>query len=187
MFGVHNVQNALAVIAAAIEAGVPWEDIVTGLESFPGVKRRMEIRGVVGGITVYDDFAHHPTAVRVTLQSLRAAYPDAGIWAVFEPRTATTIRKVFQKAYEDAFDAADHVILAPVFNPQKAPVDNRFSLDELVEGLTERGQDTLALTDVDTIVSYLRGRIKPGDHVVFMSNGSFGDIHEMMLAALKQG
>lgn len=187
MFGVHNVQNALAVTAAATEAGVPWEDIVAGLKSFPGVKRRMEIRGVVGGITVYDDFAHHPTAVRVTLQSLRAAYPDAGIWAVFEPRTATTIRKVFQNAYEDAFDAADHVILAPVFNPHKAPGDNRFSLEKLVEGLTERGQDTISLADVDTIVSYLQDRIRPGDHVVFMSNGGFGGIHDKMLVALKPG
>ncbi|SVC26136.1 uncharacterized protein METZ01_LOCUS278990, partial [marine metagenome] len=111
----------------------------------------------------------------------------AGIWAVFEPRTATTIRKVFQNAYEDAFDAADHVILAPVFNPHKAPGDNRFSLEKLVEGLTERGQDTISLADVDTIVSYLQDRIRPGDHVVFMSNGGFGGIHDKMLVALKPG
>lgn len=185
LYGAHNVQNTLAVIAVAAALGLSWQEIEDGLRSFPGVKRRMEVRGVVDGVTVYDDFAHHPTAVQVTLRGLRQAYPDARIWAVFEPRTATTIRRIFQEAYTAAFDAADHVILAPVFLPEKAPQGDRFSLEQLIEGLQRRGRDALSLPDVDAIVDHLKTRVEPGDHVVFMSNGGFGGIHGKMLEGLR--
>ena len=183
-FGTHNVKNALAVVAAARHYGAPWQDIARGLETFPGVKRRLEIRGEVNGITVYDDFAHHPTAVEATLGALRTAYPDRRIWAVFEPRSATTIRRTFQEAYSAAFDEADRVLIAPVFLPDKAPAGNRFSVDELVEGMRDRGLEAHAMANVDRIVSHLADQAAPGDQIVFMSNGGFGGIHEKTLSRL---
>ena len=185
--GVHNVKNALAVVAAARHYGVSWEDIARGLETFPGVRRRLEPRGDVNGITVYDDFAHHPTAVKATLEALRGACPDRRIWAVFEPRSATTIRRNFQEAYATAFDDADRVLIAPVFLPGKAPEGNRFSVEELVEGLRLRGVRADAVESVDRIVSRLVEQAAPGDRIVFMSNGGFGGIHDKTLDGLKHG
>ena len=183
-YGAHNVRNALAVVAAARHYGVTLPDIARGLETFPGVKRRLEIRGVVNGITVYDDFAHHPTAVEATLGALRKADPDRRIWAVFEPRTATTIRRIFQEAYSAAFDEADRVLIAPVYLPEKAPDGNRFSVAELVDELRDRGLAADAMSTVDQIVSHLADRAAPGDQIVFMSNGGFGGIHEKTLDRL---
>ncbi len=183
-YGAHNVRNALAVVAAARHYGVTLPDIARGLETFPGVKRRLEIRGVVNGITVYDDFAHHPTAVEATLGALRKADPDRRIWAVFEPRTATTIRRIFQEAYSAAFDEADRVLIAPVYLPEKAPDGNRFSVAELVDELRDRGLAADAMSTVDQIVSHLTDQAAPGDQIVFMSNGGFGGIHEKTLNRL---
>lgn len=184
--GDHNVKNALAVVAAARQYGVSWPDLARGLASFPGVKRRLEVRGEVNGITVYDDFAHHPTAVRATLDALRKAAPNRRTWAVFEPRSATTIRRTFQDAYATAFDHADCVLIAPVYLPEKAPHGNRFSVEELVAGLRERGVDAEAPGSVEQIVSRLAGQAAPGDRIVFMSNGGFGAIHEKMLYQLER-
>ena len=184
--GDHNVRNALAVVAAARHYGVPWPDLARGLASFPGVKRRLEVRGEVHGITVYDDFAHHPTAVEATLAALRKAAPGRRTWAVFEPRSATTIRRNFQDAYTTAFDQADHVLIAPVYLPGKAPAGNRFSVEELVAGLRERGVDAEASGSVEQIVSRLAGQAVPGDRIVFMSNGGFGGIHEKTLNRLRR-
>lgn len=186
LYGLHNVQNALAVFAAANKIGVSQQDTIDGLRTFPGVKRRLEVRGIVDGVTVYDDFAHHPTAVDATLRALRSAYPDARIWAIFEPRTATTIRRIFQDSYATAFDAADHILLAPVFLPDKAPADNRFSMDELINSLQSRKLDARAMTGVQDIIDYLIPRVESGDQLVFMSNGGFGGIHEKMLNRLKE-
>lgn len=182
--GDHNVRNALAVVAAARHYGVAWPDLARGLESFPGVKRRLEVRGEVNGITVYDDFAHHPTAVEATLDALRKAAPEQRTWAVFEPRSATTIRRTFQDAYATAFDQADRVLIAPVYLPGKAPPSNRFSVEELVAGLRERGVDAEAPGNVEQIVSRLAGQAVPGDRIVFMSNGGFGGIHEKTMNRL---
>lgn len=187
LYGAHNVHNALGAIAAAVTLKVPWETIVEGLRVFPGIKRRLEVRGVVRGISVYDDFAHHPTAVDATLRALRRAYPDHRIWAVFEPRTAATIRSVFQQAYAGAFDAADFVVLAPVFNPHKAPEGNRFSVEQLTADLQRRGKNAVALPDTGAIVAHLKACTQPDDHVVFMSNGGFDGIHEKFLQALRAG
>ena len=185
IYGHHNVQNALAVIAAATQVGVPWNEIKVGLKSFPGIKRRLEVRGVINDIRVYDDFAHHPTAVKATLTALRSAYPNGKIWAIFEPRTATTIRRVFQESYASAFDEADHILLAPVFLPQKAPPGDRFSIDELIRDLKARNLEARAYPDLISIVDYLGESVEPGDHLVFMSNGSFGGIHDLMLKRLR--
>ena len=183
--GAHNIQNALAVVAAARRYGVSWPDIARGLETFPGVKRRLEVRGDVNGITVYDDFAHHPTAVKATLEALRGACPERRIWAVFEPRSATSIRRDFQEAYVAAFDDADRVLIAPVFLPEKAPDGNRFSVDELVEGLLGRGLKADAMASVEGIVAHLSEHAAPGDRIVFMSNGGFGGVHDKTLDRLK--
>ena len=185
--GDHNVKNALAVVATARQYGVSWPDLARGLGSFPGVKRRLEVRGEVNGITVYDDFAHHPTAVRATLDALRKAAPGRRTWAVFEPRSATTIRRTFQDDYATAFDQADRVLIAPVYLPEKAPLGNRFSVEELVAGLRERGVDAEAPGSVEQIVSRLAGQGAPGDRIVFMSNGGFGGIHEKTLHRLERG
>ncbi|MXY97968.1 MAG: UDP-N-acetylmuramate:L-alanyl-gamma-D-glutamyl-meso-diaminopimelate ligase [Gemmatimonadetes bacterium] len=184
--GDHNVRNALAVVAAARHYGVAWPDLARGLESFPGVKRRLEVRGEVNGISVYDDFAHHPTAVEATLDALRKAAPEQRTWAVFEPRSATTIRRTFQDAYATAFDQADRVLIAPVYLPEKAPPGNRFSVEELVAGLRERGVDAEAPDNVEQIVSRLAGQAEPGDRIVFMSNGGFGGIHEKTMNRLNR-
>ena len=183
--GAHNVRNALAVVAAARHYNLSWPDIARGLETFPGVKRRLEVRGEVNGITIYDDFAHHPTAVKATLEALRGASPERRIWAVFEPRSATTIRRNFQAAYAAAFDDADRVLIAPVFLPEKAPDGNRFSVDELVEGLRVRGLTADAMESVERIVAHLSEQAAPGDRIVFMSNGGFGGIHDKTLDRLK--
>ncbi len=184
--GDHNVRNALSVVAVARHYGVSWPDIARGLETFPGVKRRLEVRGEVNGITVYDDFAHHPTAVRATLEALSKAAPGRRTWAVFEPRSATTIRRDFQDAYATAFDQADRVLIAPVYLPEKAPPGNRLSVEELVAGLLERGVDADAPGGVEQIVSRLAGQAAPGDRIVFMSNGGFGGIHEKTMDRLER-
>lgn len=183
--GMHNIRNAVAAVAAARRYGVSWPDLARGLKTFPGVKRRLEVRGEVNGIVVYDDFAHHPTAVTATLEALREASPGRRIWAVFEPRSATTIRRDFQEAYVAAFDQADRVLIAPVFLPGKAPEGNRFSVERLVEGLRDRGVEAGAPGDVDRIIARLVEGSAPGDRIVFMSNGGFGGIHDRTLSSLK--
>ena len=184
LLGMHNVRNALAVVAAARHYGVSWPDLTRSLKSFPGVKRRLEERGEINGIAVYDDFAHHPTAVKATLEALRRAFQDRRIWAVFEPRSATTIRRNFQEAYGAAFDNADRVLIAPVFLPGKAPDGNRFSVDELLDGLRGRGLKAVATESVEQIVEHLAEEAAPGDRIVFMSNGGFGGILDRTLNAL---
>tara|TARA_B100000029_G_scaffold515020_1_gene620135 strand:- start:33846 stop:35285 length:1440 start_codon:yes stop_codon:yes gene_type:complete len=189
LLGIHNVKNTLAVVAVARHYGIDWDKIVDSLGSFTGVRRRLEIKGEVNDITVYDDFAHHPTAVNSTLEALNQAFPKEKIWAVFEPRTATSIRRIFQEAYIAAFDHADFVIIAPAFKLEKAPFENRFSVEELVLELLDRGVKARAITSIDLIVSYLGKNVKKGNKIVFMSNGGFGNIHDKMLnhlASLEQ-
>ena len=184
--GMHNVRNTLSVVAVARRYGISWPDLARSLRSFPGVKRRLEVRGEVNGIAVYDDFAHHPTAVTATLEALRTASPGRRILAVFEPRSATTIRREFQEAYSTAFDHADRVLIAPVYLPEKAPEGNRFSVNELVEGLRDRGVEAGAPGNADRIASQLVEGAVPGDRIVFMSNGGFGGILDKTLTALEK-
>jgi UDP-N-acetylmuramate: L-alanyl-gamma-D-glutamyl-meso-diaminopimelate ligase len=184
MLGVHNVRNALAAIAVAIEVGVGSERIAEGLRLFAGVKRRLEIAGTSDGVTVYDDFAHHPTAVAETLAGLRAANPGARIWAVFEPRSASSCRRVFQDDFGRAFAGADYVILAPVFR-STLPENERLSIPQLVHDLTGRGQLASQADSIDDIIRAIVRDHKPGDLVVIMSNGGFGGIHRRLLQALR--
>ena len=183
LVGTHNVRNALAAIAVATEAGVSVERIAEGLRLFAGVKRRLEIVGVAGGVTVYDDFAHHPTAVAETLAGLRASNPAARIWAVFEPRSASSCRRVFQDDFARAFAAADEVLIAPIFR-SALPETEHLSVPALVRDLNGHGQSAREADSIDDIVQAIAREHRPGDLVVVMSNGAFGGIHKKLLQAL---
>jgi UDP-N-acetylmuramate: L-alanyl-gamma-D-glutamyl-meso-diaminopimelate ligase len=183
LLGVHNVRNALAAIAVAAEAGVAPDRIAEGLRLFAGVKRRLEVVGTADGVTVYDDFAHHPTAVAETLAGLRASNPDARIWAVFEPRSASSCRRVFQREFARAFQAADEVIVAPVFR-STLPEAERLSVPDLVNDVRLLGRSARAATSLPDIVSIVVSEHRAGDLVVMMSNGGFGGVHRKLLQAL---
>jgi UDP-N-acetylmuramate: L-alanyl-gamma-D-glutamyl-meso-diaminopimelate ligase len=184
LFGPHNLRNLLAVTAAAAGRGVPAGAIASGLASFAGVRRRQEVRGEAGGVTVLDDFAHHPTAVKVTLEGLRQQYGARRLWTIFEPRTNTTRRSVFQEDYAEAFAPADRVVVAAVDHPERAPEGERFSAERLVKDLEARGQWARYVPSVDQIVELLGREARPGDVMVVMSNGAFGGIHARLLARL---
>jgi UDP-N-acetylmuramate: L-alanyl-gamma-D-glutamyl-meso-diaminopimelate ligase len=183
LVGAHNVRNAVAAIAVATRVGIAPERIAQSLRGFAGVKRRLEVIGVAGGVTIYDDFAHHPTAITETLAGLRAAHPEARIWAVFEPRSASSCRRVFQDAFAAAFGDADEIVLAPVFR-STLPDEVRLSIPRLVDDLRGRGQSARAAGSIDDIVDTIVHEHRPGDLVVLMSNGGFGGVHRKLLQAL---
>ncbi|HYM25166.1 MAG TPA: UDP-N-acetylmuramate:L-alanyl-gamma-D-glutamyl-meso-diaminopimelate ligase [Vicinamibacterales bacterium] len=185
LVGAHNVRNATAAIAVATEVGITGDRIGHALASFAGVKRRLEVVGTADGVTVYDDFAHHPTAVAETLTGVRASNPGARMWAVFEPRSASSCRRVFQDDFARAFTAADEVILAPVFR-STLPESERLSLPDLVRSLRGCGTSARATASLDEIVSIIVDEHRPGDLVVMMSNGGFGGIHRKLLDALNR-
>jgi UDP-N-acetylmuramate: L-alanyl-gamma-D-glutamyl-meso-diaminopimelate ligase len=181
--GAHNVRNALAALAAAEAAGVEAASARPHLESFAGVKRRLEVRGQVRGVTVYDDFAHHPTAVRATLAALRTA-AGGSLVAVFEPRSYTSRTRVFQEDYARAFADADRVIAAAAHLPGKVPEGQRLSERELVDAIDGAGTRAEFIPTVEEIVERLRLDLRDGDRVVVLSNGGFGGLHEKLLRAL---
>ncbi|HTU00528.1 MAG TPA: UDP-N-acetylmuramate:L-alanyl-gamma-D-glutamyl-meso-diaminopimelate ligase [Candidatus Sulfotelmatobacter sp.] len=183
--GQHNVANALGVLAAAETLGVDASDAARYLAGFAGVARRMQVRGVVDGIELIDDFAHHPTKVRETVRAVRARYPRARLVAVFEPRTNTSRRKIFQDAYPASFRGADEVILVPPFDAEKLPEAERFDSAAVVAALQHNGQTARLHRDADAVVADLAGRIEPGAVVLIMSNGAFDNIHDKLLAALR--
>jgi len=189
--GEHNLRNALAAVAAAAAAGVDPERAGQALAAFRGVKRRLEVRGRARGVVVYDDFAHHPTAVRETLRALRAllaAQSGAGrLVAVFEPRSYTSRTRVFQEEFARAFQDADHVIVAAAHLPAKVPEGQRLSETALVGAIAELGKDALFIPAVDDIVRRLGSELRDGDLVVILSNGGFGGIHEKLLVTLGSG
>ena len=182
--GGHNLCNATAAIAVADHLKIPPDEIAHGLESFEGVKRRQEIRGQKRGITVMDDFAHHPTAVRETVKAVKDLYADRRLVAVFEPRTNSSMRSIFQQDYPLAFDAADIICIRRPPLLEKIPADDRFSSEKLVDDLKQRGKDAYYFADTDTIIDYLCETAQPGDMILVMSNGGFDNIHERLLDSL---
>jgi UDP-N-acetylmuramate: L-alanyl-gamma-D-glutamyl-meso-diaminopimelate ligase len=186
LFGPHNVQNLLAAVAVTHHLGLSTAQIAAGLLTFAHLKRRCEVRGVVHGITVLDDFAHHPTAVRVTLQGMRQAYPGARLWAVFEPRTATSRRAVFQQEYAAALGLADRVLLADVYHKEQLPTAERFSPDALVRALRAQGVGAWFYLGTEAIIAHLCRDAQPTDVILIMSNGGFENIHQRLLSALEQ-
>jgi UDP-N-acetylmuramate: L-alanyl-gamma-D-glutamyl-meso-diaminopimelate ligase len=183
LLGAYNVRNATAAIAVGAAVGLSPDTMADGLRAFKGVRRRMQLRGTAHGVSVYDDFAHHPTAIAETLAGVRSAYPDRRIWAIFEPRSATSCRRVFQSDFAKAFKAADVVVLPSVFR-STLPDDQRLSADELVSDLKCAGQDARYIPKVDDIVTAVSREARPGDLVIVMSNGGFEGIHGKLLAAL---
>jgi UDP-N-acetylmuramate: L-alanyl-gamma-D-glutamyl-meso-diaminopimelate ligase len=184
LLGLHNVRNALAAIAVGAFVGVATADLAEGLRRFKGIKRRLETVGVSRGVTVLDDFAHHPTAVHETLAALRTGYPGRRIWAVFEPRSASSCRRVFQDAFAAAFGDADQVIVAGVFR-SSLPEAERLSPEQLVNDLRARGRQARHIPEVDDIIQTVVAEHREGDVVVLMSNGGFGGIHRRLLQALE--
>jgi UDP-N-acetylmuramate: L-alanyl-gamma-D-glutamyl-meso-diaminopimelate ligase len=183
LLGAHNVRNALAAIAVGAFTGIPASRLVEGLKLFRGIKRRLETVGVKRGVTVLDDFAHHPTAVHETLDALRTGYGDRRIWAVFEPRSASSCRRVFQQDFARAFGSASEVIIAGVFR-SSLPEAERLSPQQLVDDLVAAGRRARYIGTVDDIIATVATEAREGDVVVLMSNGGFGGIHGKLLKAL---
>jgi len=187
LIGEFNVRNCLAVIIAADAWGISREKMQEAFRTFKSVKRRVEIRGVERGVTVIDDFAHHPTAVEETLKALRTKYHDKRLIAVFEPRSWSSRLAVFQEPYRKAFNYADYVVIAGVYNTSKASeLGKVLDVAELVEDIKLQGKPAMAFPDADAIVEHLAPELKDGDVVAIMSNGGFGGIHEKILNVLKE-
>jgi UDP-N-acetylmuramate: L-alanyl-gamma-D-glutamyl-meso-diaminopimelate ligase len=184
--GLFNVRNCLGVIAACESLGLDRRAVKEALAEFKSVKRRLQVLGEIRGITVIDDFAHHPTAVRETLQAARARYPGRPIVAIFEPRSYTAQIKLFQQAFEDALAKADEIILARLFHPERYNAGTAISPTEMTENLNTRGRDAYYIPAPDDIVCHLTRRLSGNEIVVIMSNGSFGGIHQKLLNALRE-
>ncbi len=186
LIGDFNVRNCLAVIIAADAWGISREKIQAAFDTFKSVKRRVEVRGVERGVTVIDDFAHHPTAVEETLKALKQKYDGKRLVAVFEPRSWSSRLAVFQEKYEKAFVYADYVIIAGVYNTSKASeLGAVLDTNELVKQIELQGKPSFSLPDADAIVAHLAPELKENDVVAIMSNGGFGGIHDKILNELK--
>jgi UDP-N-acetylmuramate: L-alanyl-gamma-D-glutamyl-meso-diaminopimelate ligase len=181
LVGRHNVANCVAAIAVACARSVPVADIQRGIASFAGVRRRQELRGIAGGVTVLDDYAHHPTAVRETLKALRKRYPKRRLIAVYEPRSATSRRKTFQAEFAESFAHADEVVVGRLFDPSKIPVADRFDPERLALDLHRSGTKASYIADIDVIVKQLAESAAPGDVVCVLSSGSFDGLHDKLL------
>ncbi|WP_020589690.1 UDP-N-acetylmuramate:L-alanyl-gamma-D-glutamyl-meso-diaminopimelate ligase [Desulfobacter curvatus] len=182
--GRHNLLNATACIAAARSLGITAADIARGLSTFSGVKRRQEIRGQVAGITVMDDFAHHPTAVKETIAAVKPFYSQGRLVAVFEPRTNTSMRNFFQDTYPACFDLADLTCICSPGVKKNIPEKERFSPERLTEDICKRGKVAYHFNDPGQVIDFLALELKPKDLVLVMSNGGFGNIHQRLLERL---
>jgi UDP-N-acetylmuramate: L-alanyl-gamma-D-glutamyl-meso-diaminopimelate ligase len=187
MAGAHNALNATAAAALAAGQGIPTEDVVEALATFKSVKRRLEVRAVVGGITIIDDFAHHPTAIRETLRALRESYPGRRLWAVLEPRSNTLRRNVFEVDLVESLALADEVVLASVFRSESIPAAERLHPEHVVAALNARKVPSTLLADADAIVEAIVPLLRDGDVVAILSNGGFGGIYEKLPSAIAGG
>jgi UDP-N-acetylmuramate: L-alanyl-gamma-D-glutamyl-meso-diaminopimelate ligase len=184
LFGEHNLFNALAVIAVADQLKIPRQIIAGALETFEGIKRRQEIRGEKRQITVIDDFAHHPTAVRETVRAVKSVHSNGRLIAVFEPRTNTSMRSIFQKEYLQSFEMADLICIRQPPLLKKIPPGQRFSSRRLVNDLKNNGKDAHYFPDTDAIIAFLSTTAMPQDLILIMSNGGFDNIHQRLLESL---
>ena len=184
MVGELNVRNALAVIGAAKHCGLSNKQIQSAFDTFKGIKRRLEVKGIAGGVTVIDDFGHHPTAIRETLKALRLRYAKEKIWAVFEPRSNTTRRNVFQEELAASFADADAVVVSEVARLEQISADERLNPEKLMADLKAAGKEAAYLPDANAIVAHLAQHAQGGDVVCVFSNGGFDGIHAKLLARL---
>jgi len=186
MAGEHNALNATAAAALAAGQGIGKEAIQQALASFKSVKRRLEVRAEIGGITVIDDFAHHPTAIRETLRALRSVYPRARLWAVLEPRSNTLRRKVLESDLIESLRLADRVVVAGVYQQQRIPEDERLHPEDVVKALNASGTAAELHPDAEAIVASIAPNLRPGDVVAILSNGGFDGIYEKLPARLNE-
>jgi UDP-N-acetylmuramate: L-alanyl-gamma-D-glutamyl-meso-diaminopimelate ligase len=186
--GRHNIDNALAVYAMARELGVEREAVREALTTFRGVKRRQEVKGEIGGIMLIDDFAHHPTAVRETIEGVRAAYPGRRVWAIFEPRSNTSRRRIFEREFPQALECADRVVVAGLYQPEKIPQEQRLSPAQVVQEINRLSGDHRAhfIETASDIAAYVAAEAQEGDVVLVMSNGGFDGVQEKILRALEE-
>ena len=184
--GEHNALNATAAAALAFGRGIGKEAIKGALANFKSVKRRLEVRAVIGGITVIDDFAHHPTAIRETLRALRAVYPQTRLWAVLEPRSNTLRRKVLEGDLVESLRMADQVLLAGVYQQQRIPEDERLHPEDVVRALNAAGTPAELCADVEDLVGKIAPQLKSGDVVAILSNGGFDGIYEKLPCRLRE-
>jgi UDP-N-acetylmuramate: L-alanyl-gamma-D-glutamyl-meso-diaminopimelate ligase len=186
MAGEHNALNATAAAALAAGQGVPVEAIIEALATFKSVKRRLEVRAEVAGVTVIDDFAHHPTAIRETLRALKSAYCGRRLWAVLEPRSNTLRRNVFERELVESLSLADEVVLAAVFKSDAIPVLERLEPEHVVDALNAKHVPAVLCADADAIVAEIAPRVRRGDVVAILSNGGFGGIYTKLPLALEK-
>jgi UDP-N-acetylmuramate: L-alanyl-gamma-D-glutamyl-meso-diaminopimelate ligase len=184
--GEYNVLNATAAAAIASHYGIEPAVIAEALESFKSVKRRLEIKAEIDGITIIDDFAHHPTAIAATLTALRTRYPSARLWAIFEPRSNTLRRKVLQKDLIASLSLADQVVITPIFKPEAVPENERLTTASVVNGIKRGGKPARELADADAIVEAVAPDLQSGDVVAILSNGGFGGIYEKLPRKLEE-
>ncbi|MGZ5019279.1 MAG: glutamate ligase domain-containing protein, partial [Chthoniobacterales bacterium] len=185
LIGEFNVRNAAMAISAARFYGAPFDKIREGLTSFKGIARRQEVRGDVRGVKVIDDFGHHPTAIGQTLTALRHQYPDHRLWAVFEPRSNTTRRAVFQQQLPDALKLADGVFISQVARLDQLAQDERLNPEAVVKSIADSGRPAFYEKDAAHIVDRLLPLVRPNDVIVVFSNGGFDGIHEKILQRLR--
>ncbi len=185
MVGELNVRNALAVVAAAKHCGLKNQQIQDAFSTFKGIKRRLEVKGIAGGVTIVDDFGHHPTAIRETLKALRLKFPTQKLWAIFEPRSNTTRRNVFQQELALSFADADAVVISQVAKLEQLKAEERLNPEQLVKDIQSLGKPTAYLADVDAIVEHIAQHAQGDDVVCGFSNGGFGGIHGKLLDRLK--
>jgi UDP-N-acetylmuramate: L-alanyl-gamma-D-glutamyl-meso-diaminopimelate ligase len=184
--GEHNALNATAAAALAAGQGIASASIAEALATFRSVKRRLEVRAIAAGVTIVDDFAHHPTAIRETLKALRAAYPGQRLWAVLEPRSNTLRRNVFERELVESLSLADGIVVAGVFKQESIPEPERMHPEKVVAALVRAGQDATFYPTADAIVQGLSPRLAPGDVVAILSNGGFDGIYEKLPRFLEQ-
>jgi UDP-N-acetylmuramate: L-alanyl-gamma-D-glutamyl-meso-diaminopimelate ligase len=184
LVGAHNVGNIVAAVALAHSLGVGVEDLTRSVSGFAGVRRRLEIRGIAQGVYVLDDYAHHPTAVRETLRAVHKRFPGRRVVAIYEPRSATSRRKTFQREFLEAFAHADAVVVGRLFDPSRIREEDRFDAERLAFELHQGGTPATYLHAVDDIVAHTVELARPGDVVVVLSSGSFDGLHDKLLMAL---
>jgi UDP-N-acetylmuramate: L-alanyl-gamma-D-glutamyl-meso-diaminopimelate ligase len=182
--GEYNVLNATAAAAMAHRTGIAVEAIAEALRTFKSVKRRLEVKAEVGGVTIIDDFAHHPTAIAETLKALRSRYAGRRLWAVLEPRSNTLRRRIFEKELAQSLATADEVVIASIFKPEAIAEDDRLRIDAVSKGVAKLGKKSRELADADAIVSSIAPELKSGDVVAILSNGGFGNIYEKLPQAI---
>jgi UDP-N-acetylmuramate: L-alanyl-gamma-D-glutamyl-meso-diaminopimelate ligase len=184
--GEYNALNATAAAALAAHYGIEPSAIAGALKTFKSVKRRLEVKAEIDGITIIDDFAHHPTAIAATLKALRARYPGSRLWAIFEPRSNTLRRKVLQKDLVSSLALADQVVITSIFNPAAVPEDERLSTSTVVNALKKNGRRAREFADADAIVAGVVPELESGDVVAILSNGGFGGIYEKLPRKLEE-